>query len=388
MGVVVGRASARRRPRTRVRHAVAAAAEVGAAERLADRGLVRLEPLRLLERDGRLRPVTLGDQREAALEELVRVLSWVCDRRSSALALARARCRAAAQLLHEVQHAGRDLLLGAARNVELAAARRGSRPRSGRSRSRCPAREMSFTTIASSPLRASFVAGPFDALGPVLGGEADHRLALAAHRRAASDSTSEVAHQVDRERVAALLGDLVVQRARRAEVRDRGRHQQQVGAREARERRVAQLRGGLDLHVARRRECAPARCWPRPRSPRRPAPAASAASANPMRPLERLPTKRTESSGSRVPPAVTSTRIPSSGRGAPPATISIAARIAAGSASRPTPHSPRDASWPVPGSITCTPRAAQHLEVGLRGRMLVHAVVHRRSDQHRAEQAR
>ena len=48
-------------------------------------------------------------------------------------------------------------------------------------------------------------------------------------------------------------------------------------------------------------------------APRR---AASSASASPIRPEERLPTKRTESIGSRVPPAVTSTRMPSSERGA------------------------------------------------------------------------
>ena len=45
-------------------------------------------------------------------------------------------------------------------------------------------------------------------------------------------------------------------------------------------------------------------------APRR---AACSASAKPMRPLDRLPMKRTESIGSRVPPALTSTRIPSHG---------------------------------------------------------------------------
>ena len=68
--------------------------------------------------------------------------------------------------------------------------------------------------------------------------------------------------------------------------------------------------------------------------------------------------KRTESIGSRVPPAVTSTRRPSSGRGVPvPAASSTAASSSAGSARRPTPHSPREASAPVPGSTTWTPRA-------------------------------
>src|SRR5690348_12948559 len=37
-------------------------------------------------------------------------------------------------------------------------------------------------------------------------------------------------------------------------------------------------------------------------------------------------------------------------------TDSATARISAGSGSRPTPHSPRDASEPVPGSITWKPR--------------------------------
>src|SRR3954467_5384922 len=45
---------------------------------------------------------------------------------------------------------------------------------------------------------------------------------------------------------------------------------------------------------------------------------ASSASATPMRPDERLPTKRTESSGSRVPPAATSTRLPGRGPRRPP----------------------------------------------------------------------
>ena len=80
-----------------------------------------------------------------------------------------------------------------------------------------------------------------------------------------------------------------------------------------------------------------------------------------MRPDDRLPTKRTESIGSRVPPAVTSSLSPSSERGAyapPPSTRSMAARISGGSASLPVPHSPREASSPVAGGTTTTPRAS------------------------------
>jgi len=89
------------------------------------------------------------------------------------------------------------------------------------------------------------------------------------------------------------------------------------------------------------------------RAPRR---AAASASAKPMRPEERLPTKRTASIGSRVPPAVISTRTPA--RSASPASVaSTAASRSGGSGSRPAPHSPREPSAPVPGSSTSTPRA-------------------------------
>ena len=56
-----------------------------------------------------------------------------------------------------------------------------------------------------------------------------------------------------------------------------------------------------------------------------------------MRPLERLPMKRTGSIGSRVPPAVTSTRRPSQGRRPRAAAASTAASSARGSGSRPRP---------------------------------------------------
>jgi hypothetical protein len=83
---------------------------------------------------------------------------------------------------------------------------------------------------------------------------------------------------------------------------------------------------------------------------------AAAASAIPIRPLERLPTKRTWSIGSRVPPAVTSTRIPSQGRLPAGRAASIRSSRRAGSGSRPRPCSPREASGPSSGSITSAPR--------------------------------
>ena len=76
---------------------------------------------------------------------------------------------------------------------------------------------------------------------------------------------------------------------------------------------------------------------------------ASAASATPMRPDERLPTKRTASIGSRVPPAEIRTRLPASGP--VPASSSSAARtMSSGSDIRPTPSSPSAVS-PSSGPI-------------------------------------
>ncbi len=89
-----------------------------------------------------------------------------------------------------------------------------------------------------------------------------------------------------------------------------------------------------------------------------------------MRPEELLPRKRTLSSGSRVPPAVTRTRTPSHAgplapgpgraapaRGARAIAASHAASSSGGSARRPTPCSPLEASLPTPGSTISTPRS-------------------------------
>ena len=93
-----------------------------------------------------------------------------------------------------------------------------------------------------------------------------------------------------------------------------------------------------------------------------------------MRPEELLPTNLTLSIGSRVPPAVTSTRRPrqpaagavvlSGSAGVPPerdrtpaSAASHALRSCSGSARRPTPCSPLEARRPTPGSTICTPRS-------------------------------
>ena len=76
-----------------------------------------------------------------------------------------------------------------------------------------------------------------------------------------------------------------------------------------------------------------------------------------MRPLERLPMKRTGSIGSRVPPAVTSTRRPSQGRSPPGSLASIRSSSRSGAGRRPRPCSPREASLPSSGSIVSTPRS-------------------------------
>ncbi len=79
--------------------------------------------------------------------------------------------------------------------------------------------------------------------------------------------------------------------------------------------------------------------------------------------------KRTLSIGSRVPPAVTSTRTPVQASGMTLSKASQAASSSAGSASRPIPCSPWEASSPSPGGITTTPAGAQRLDVGLGGRV-------------------
>ncbi len=62
---------------------------------------------------------------------------------------------------------------------------------------------------------------------------------------------------------------------------------------------------------------------------------------------------------------------------------STSARRSAGSARRPCPASPLEASRPSPGSAITTPTLAQQRDVRLRGRVAPHPVVHRRGDDQR-----
>ena len=107
---------------------------------------------------------------------------------------------------------------------------------------------------------------------------------------------------------------------------------------------------------------------------------ASSASATPMRPDERLPTKRTESSGSRVPPAETSTRRPCSEPGG-----SSAPRLGDPRGDLLGLHHPHPDLALREVALRATARSRAH---GGRRRspgwpVLPHARVHRGRDEHR-----
>ena len=105
--------------------------------------------------------------------------------------------------------------------------------------------------------------------------------------------------------------------------------------------------------------------------------AASSASAWPCLPEDRLPMKRTGSIGSRVPPAVTSTRSPA--RSGSVSARSTAATIVAGSARRPAPTvAPGQAS--LFGRHEVHAAAGKHAQVVLHSRVLPHLGVHGRAD--------
>src|ERR1700693_2533308 len=71
VGIVVGRRQLEHPPHLRFRLLVTLHAEVGDGERLADRGLVRLSALGLLERDARLSRHAVLQVRPALLEEVI-----------------------------------------------------------------------------------------------------------------------------------------------------------------------------------------------------------------------------------------------------------------------------------------------------------------------------
>ena len=108
---------------------------------------------------------------------------------------------------------------------------------------------------------------------------------------------------------------------------------------------------------------------------------ASAASATPIRPEERLPTKRTASIGSRVPPAETTTRRPAQLVG--PAEKRPDALVDLLGLGHPA-HAPLAlAGVPLVGADQLDAARAERLRVGLRRRVRPHARVHRGRDEER-----
>ncbi len=251
------------------------------------------------------------------------------------------------------------------------------------------AREMSLTTIASSPLAASLLARELERLRAVLGGEADDRLA---RRGAAARSAGEhVGGGLEREleALAARLLDLALGRVARARSRRRRRPS---AARRRRGTRCSHAAcssaavptSSRSTPVGRRA----ARRWRRAASPAAPRSRRGSASAKPMRPEELLPTKRTLSIGSRVPPAVTSTlhaarEARRGGARRRPRSAAASDPLGLGQAPDPAPR-PCEASRPRSGLDDGDAALAQQSQVRLRRRVLVHPVVHRGRDHQRA----
>ena len=110
---------------------------------------------------------------------------------------------------------------------------------------------------------------------------------------------------------------------------------------------------------------------------------ASSASATPMRPEDRLPTKRTASSGSRVPPALTSTRLPWSVPLRAPSSSWTRSKISSGSDILPTPSSP-SAGLALVRPDQLDAALPQRRRVRLGRRVGPHAWIHRGRDEHGA----
>ena len=108
------------------------------------------------------------------------------------------------------------------------------------------------------------------------------------------------------------FGALARERVGGPVVGDGGRHQHDVRVGRARSASRSSSRRGRRLDDLDAGAVPARRGSQRAASRRAPRARASAASATPIRPDERLPRKRTASSGSRVPPAVTRTRLPAS----------------------------------------------------------------------------
>ena len=241
---------------------------------------------------------------------------------------------------------------GAFGHGPLAGAARRARPRSRPRRSRCRVRPTSLKTTRSAFFVSSIARLRSRPSSPSSAPKATSSwpgpLALAEQAGRCRPSARARPSRLRRPSAACVASAL-----RRPVVGDGGGEQRDVDVGE-RERGVEHRLGGRRrdrLDAEGRRGRRGSRRAGSTSAPRR---RASSASATPIRPDERLPTKRTLSSGSRVPPAVTSTRRPARQPGA--SSCSTRAAISSGSAIRPTPHSPSAIS-PSSGPTSSTPRA-------------------------------
>ena len=148
------------------------------------------------------------------------------------------RASSAAQLRHALQDAGGDLALARGGDVDDRTAR-GPTIQTSLSAAPMPAsaRETSLATIRSQPLRASFARLP---ARPASLPRIRPRCGCPCAPNLGQDV--RVAHELERERVAALL-DLLLGRRRDAVVRDRCSLDRDRGALERAEHGVAHLRG-------------------------------------------------------------------------------------------------------------------------------------------------
>ena len=211
------------------------------------------------------------------------------------------------------------------------------------------ARAMSLTTTASSALARELVAAVLERALAVLGGEADQRLVGAARARQAGEDVRR-ALELDAHALVGGLLELAGAAAGRAKVGDRGGHQQHVAVGEGGGARLLKLGGGLDVDVVHAQVALQRDVRGDDRRPRRRARRPARRARSPSGPTSGCRRSGTASIGSRVPPAVTSTRRPARcgrRRGARDEP-SIAASSPAGSGRRPGRPRPWTPAAPCP----------------------------------------
>ena len=258
---------------------------------------------------------------------------------------------------------------------------RRSRPRCARSRSRSRTRETSLRTIASSALALELLAGPLIASAPCSAANPTIVCSSRAPARERGEDVLGRARGRARGRRCPRGGSSRPRPRVGRKSADGGRHQEHVAGVELRPEPRRRARRRSRRRSAARRPARRATTLAATRVTSAPRRAARSARAKPIRPLERLPMKRTESIGSRVPPArdqhSQAVPRPARRRGAAPRPRRAGAQA---TGSLPTPYSPREASAPSSGSITADAALAQGRQVRLRRRVAVHPVVHRRGD--------